>query len=497
MKTMSLRARIIAAMVFVGVALIAAGFIVTTTTHGYLVHQVDARLDGADRSGRGQNVRDLGVRGPRDDPDGQGRPGRRDSIERLGDVYEGVITADGVLQPVFVPNLGGQLTVPQFDVVALQRAAASDRIVTLTSSAGDGVANDDTRYRVRAISGRDDVVYVTALSLDDVDRTLRRLIAMEIIATSIIMLALALVTWWVLRLGIRPVREMTHAAGRIAAGDLSERVPETSPSTEAGELSIALNQMLGRIETAFAASEQSQERLRRFVADASHELRTPVTTIRGYAELYRVGGLSEHDQLADAMARTEQEAQRMSRLIDDLLALAAFDQQRPLAMTSVDITRVVRDSASDAAVVQPTRTISVHGASSAMVTGNEDRLRQVLANVIGNALVHTPVVAALDITITETASDVVVAVRDHGPGMTSDVSHRITERFFRADASRSRAKGGSGLGLSIVDAAVAAHGGQLDVDSTPGVGTTVTITLPRSNVNAIPSDSINTDSMHG
>jgi two-component system, OmpR family, sensor kinase len=479
MKAMSLRARIIAAMVFVGVTLAAAGFIVTTTTHNYLVHQVDARLNGADRSGRGQNVRDLGARGRRDEPGEPGGPGRRDSIERLGDVYEGVITADGVLRPVFVPNLDGQLTAPQFDVVALQRAAASGRVVTLTSSAVDGSANDDTRYRVRAISGRDDV-YVTALSLNDVERTLRRLIAMEIIATSIIMVALALVTWWVLRLGIRPVREMTQAAGRIAAGDLSERVPETSPSTEAGELSIALNQMLGRIETAFAASEQSQERLRRFVADASHELRTPVTTIRGYAELYRVGGLSQHDQLADAMVRTEQEAQRMSRLIDDLLALAAFDQQRPMALTAVDIAQVVRDSASDAAVVQPTRPIVVLGATSAMVTGNEDRLRQVLANVIGNALVHTPVTAALDITITETAREVVVAVRDHGPGMTSDVAQRITERFFRADASRSRANGGSGLGLSIVDAAVAAHGGQLDIDSTPGIGTTVTMTLGRS-----------------
>jgi two-component system OmpR family sensor kinase len=300
----------------------------------------------------------------------------------------------------------------------------------------------------------------------------------EAIATAVILAALGLVTWWVLRLGIRPIKRMTDAASSIAGGDLSHRVPESASSTEAGQLGVALNQMLGRIEDAFDVRAQSEDRLRQFVADASHELRTPVTTIRGYAELFRSGGLGEPRELEEAMRRTEQEAIRMGRLVDDMLTLAKLDQDRPLETRSVDLAVLMSDAARDAAAVAPGRSIRTDIEGPVVVTGDEDRLRQVLANVVGNALVHTPLGSAIELHLRRDGACAVVDVVDHGPGMPPEIVARVTERFFRADPSRTRHRGGSGLGLSIADAAIDAHGGDIRVQSIAGVGTTVRITLP-------------------
>ena len=258
-----------------------------------------------------------------------------------------------------------------------------------------------------------------------------------------------------------------------------QRVPEAAPSSEAGQLGAALNHMLGRLDEAFDQQAASEDRLRRFVADASHELRTPVTTIRGYAELYRVGGLAERDELDEAMRRTEQEAVRMSRLVDDLINLAKLDEGRPLERREVDLTVLAADAARDAAAVDPGRPIT-HGPAiaRAVVLGDEDRLRQVIANIVGNALVHTPAGTAIDVRVDVVGSDARLAVTDHGPGMPPDVAAKVTQRFYRADPARVRHRGGSGLGLSIADAAVVAHGGTIAVDSAVGRGTTVTVALP-------------------
>jgi two-component system OmpR family sensor kinase len=331
--------------------------------------------------------------------------------------------------------------------------------------------------RVRA---GDDELHVTALPLTDVDNTISRLITVEVVATLLIVAVLAAVTWWVIRLGIRPIKRMTRTATAIAAGerDLSQRVPTMAPSTEAGQLGLALNHMLETLETAFAERTESQERLRRFVADASHELRTPVTTIRGYAELYRMGGLAAPGELDEAMRRTEQEAVRMARLVDDLLALAKFDEGRPLDRRPIDLTALVADAARDARAVDPERLITTELDGPIVVLGDEDRLRQVLANVVGNALVHTPPGAPIELATTTADGGARVRVTDHGPGMAPEVAARVTERFYRADRARARDRGGSGLGLAIADAAVIAHGGTITVDSVLGVGTTVTVMLP-------------------
>jgi two-component system OmpR family sensor kinase len=277
---------------------------------------------------------------------------------------------------------------------------------------------------------------------------------------------------------------MTKTAGAIAAGDLSERVPAEPQGTEAAELGDALNRMLTTIEGAFAERAASEARLRRFVADASHELRTPVTTIRGYAELYRHGGLSRPDDLDQAMRRTEQESVRMASLVDDLLLLARLDEGRPLDRETVDLGVLGIDAAADARAVAPDRTVTADVAEGVTVEGDEDRLRQVVGNLVGNALVHTPAGTPVSVTVRDGDGRAVVEVRDDGPGMPPDVAERAFERFSRADASRSRHAGGSGLGLAIVRAIIEAHQGEVTLESTPGSGTTVRVVLPRVPIGA-------------
>jgi two-component system OmpR family sensor kinase len=270
---------------------------------------------------------------------------------------------------------------------------------------------------------------------------------------------------------------MTRTAGAIAAGDLSQRVPEERPGTEAGDLGVALNGMLGRIEAAFDQQAASEARLRQFVADASHELRTPVATIRGYAELHRRGALERPQDLDDAMRRTEQEAIRMGSLVDDLLHLARLDQGRPLDRAPVDLVPVVHDAVRDAQAVHPDRPIRAVADGSVVVPGDRARLHQVVANLVGNALAHAPE-AAIEVRVRGERDVAVIEVVDDGPGMAEADAARAFERFYRADASRSRHQGGSGLGLSIVDATVRAHGGQVSLTSAPGAGTTVRVELP-------------------
>ncbi len=448
-------------MAVVVAALVLVAVTVTATTRSYLIDQIDDRLAAA----AGGPERDFGPH-----PPAPGDPG-----ERLGDLYEGVIGSDGELQTIFPSNPSGQeLAAPAIDPSQAADAASTGDPFT-TGAVGGG----DLRYRVRVRAG-DDELHVTALPLTDVDETISRLIMVELVATLLIVAVLGAVTWWVIRLGIRPIKQMTRTATAIAAGDrdLSQRVEAAAPSTEAGQLGLALNHMLETLETAFAERAESQERLRQFVADASHELRTPVTTIRGYAELYQMGGLGGPGELDEAMRRTEQEAVRMARLVDDLLALAKFDEGRPLDQQPIDLTALVADAARDARAVDPERAITTELDGPIVVLGDEDRLRQVLANVVGNALVHTPPGAPIELATMTTDGDARVTVTDHGPGMAPEVAARVTERFYRADRARARDRGGSGLGLSIADAAVIAHGGTIMVDSVLGVGTTVTVALP-------------------
>ncbi|MDQ2649052.1 MAG: HAMP domain-containing histidine kinase, partial [Actinomycetota bacterium] len=347
----------------------------------------------------------------------------------------------------------------------------SGRPVTVPAEHGDL----DYRALVRE-GGPPGGLTIVALPLDDVQESVRRLLAVELAAGVAVLGVLGLVSWWVVHLGVRPVRRMTEAASAIAAGDLSQRVPEGASGTEAAELGVALNQMLGRIETAFEERTDTEARLRRFLADASHELRTPVATIRGYAELYRIGALDDRAELSDAMRRTEQEALRMGDLIEDLLHLARADQGRPMERAPVDLAVLVADAARDAEATARDRSITSEVAPT-VVSGDEARLRQVIGNLVGNALVHAPG-SPIELRLTTDEGRAVLTVRDEGPGMSEDDARRAFERFYRADASRQRYSGGSGLGLAIVEATVRAHGGEVTLDTSPGNGTTVQVTLP-------------------
>ena len=279
------------------------------------------------------------------------------------------------------------------------------------------------------------------------------------------------------RIGLRPLVAIEHTAAAIGAGDLSKRVERAEPRTEIGRLGLALNAMLGQIEHAFRAREASEEKLRRFVADASHELRTPLAAVRAYAELFKRGASARPDDLERAMSGISRESERMSLLVEDLLLLARLDEGRPLERSPVDLREVVGEAVETARTVEPSRPISLE-AEPAVVLGDRDRLRQVLDNLLANVRAHTPPGSAVQVRVTRNAASAVIEVEDTGPGLGEQEVEQVFERFHRGDPSRSRSSGGVGLGLSIVAAVAEAHGGSASVDSVPGEGSTFRIKLP-------------------
>ncbi len=320
---------------------------------------------------------------------------------------------------------------------------------------------------------------VVAIPLTDVDQTLHHLFFVELLVAACVLGALAILAWWVVHLGLRPLQKMGETAGAIAAGDLSQRVEPADEYTEVGRLGLALNSMLGQIEEAFDERRASEARLRRFVADASHELRTPLTSIRGYAELFRRGANTRPDDLAKAMQRIEEAAARMGVLVEDLLLLARLDQGRPLEYDSVDLTRVAGAAVDDLRVTSPDRPVNFESNGAVVVQGDENRLRQVLANLLENARTHTPPSTPIEVSVGVAGDDAVIEVRDEGPGMSQEEAARAFERFWRADPSRARESGGAGLGLAIVSAITEAHGGRAELETAPGEGATFRIRLPR------------------
>ncbi len=460
---MSLRTRLLLGMVTVAIVLVVAAMVITRVTEQNLLEQVDKELTDV-------QLGDLFRRGPPGEPS-------------LSTFYVTGVTDDGEVVTLIAPTFGEDPPRPDLSEDVVDEHSDGDPF-TVGSDGSNGryrsvVLHFEQLGEAETTSGvplRGDVV--VSLPLDDVDAAVDRLIAVEIVATLAVLTVLGLVTYWVLRLGVRPLKTMTATATAIADGDLSHRVPDVAPGTEAGELGTALNRMLGRIQEAFSRRDQTEAQLRQFVGDASHELRTPVTTIRGYAELYRAGGLADPDELGEAMRRTELEAERMGRLVEDLLALARLDQDRPLDRSPVDLTAVAADAARDAKAVEPDRPVQAHADTPVTVVGDDARIRQVVANLVGNALVHTPRGTPIELRVGQGDGHGVLEVIDHGPGMAPDVAARVFERFYRADPSRSRHRGGSGLGLAIVDATVAAHGGSVSLHTVPGEGTTVRVELP-------------------
>jgi two-component system OmpR family sensor kinase len=341
-----------------------------------------------------------------------------------------------------------------------------------------------TEYRVRAsLDPGIGFMLIVAQPLDDVYSTLHRLLLIELLVTLAALGAIGVLGAWVVRVGLRPLDSIEHTAAGIAAGDLSKRVERAENRTEVGRLGLALNAMLGQIEAAFKAREASERRLRRFVADASHELRTPLAAVRAYAELFTRGAAERPDDLARSMKGIHRESERMSLLVEDLLLLARLDEGRPLEREPVDLASVVAEAVETARTLEPDRPIALE-AVPAVVTGDRDRLRQIVDNLLANVRAHTPEGAPVSVTVSRTNGTAEIAVADSGPGLRDEQSTQVFERFYRADSSRARSSGGVGLGLSIVTAVAEAHGGTVSADGAPGGGATFRIVLPLSGSNA-------------
>jgi two-component system OmpR family sensor kinase len=333
-------------------------------------------------------------------------------------------------------------------------------------------------YRVHTQAIPGDQTLVVAVPVADVHATLRRLLALEAAVTAAVLAGLTVLAWWVVKLGLRPLDHMEETAKAIADGDLTRRVGDDDPRTEVGRLGRSLNVMLGRIEEAFAQRQASEDRLRRFLADASHELRTPLTSIRGYAELFRRGADSRPDDLAKAMRRIEDEAARMGVMVEELLQLAHFDQGRALDLQPLDLTPLASDAVDDARAANPDRTIELVVDGAVPVEADSARVRQVLVNLIGNAVRHTPSDASVSVRTAIEGGWAVLEVADTGEGLAPGDEARVFDAFYRGDPARQRDTGGSGLGLAIVAAIAVAHDGTVAVSSVPGGGATFTVRLP-------------------
>jgi two-component system, OmpR family, sensor kinase len=475
-----LQVKLIAAvLVLVTVALALIGLASVAALDGYLVGRLDDQLQLV--------ARGSAAAGP---PEFDGRgPGHRGPPSPYLVQYR---LADGRLDEQDENPLEQGRPPPRVPDDPAWFEANAGETTTVPAAGGGG------RWRVAVAPRRDGSggSVVVAASLDGIDATIRQLRLIDLGVSLIVLAALAGVGAAIVRASLRPLVEIEQTARAIAAGDLTRRVPERDPGTEVGRLGRALNTMLAQIESAFgarAASEasarRSEDRMRRFVADASHELRTPLTTIRGFAELYRQGATRDPAELDRLMRRIEDQAARMGLLVEDLLLLARLDTERPLDRQPVDLLALAAEAVNDARAVAPDRRIElVLGGDNGdhdgvlVVLGDDRRLRQVLANLVNNALTHTPAGSPIEVRVGTSTLDgrpgAAFEVVDHGPGLAPEQVERVFERFYRADPARSPADGGSGLGLSIVAALVAVHGGTVAVDSVPGRGARFRVVLP-------------------
>jgi two-component system, OmpR family, sensor kinase len=468
LRSLSLRARLVIGLIVLSaVGLVAAGTVTYTSVRSFLFDRTDQSLQdssfGAQRAligpgCGGQSRRPLPGTSP-------------------GDFVQLRTAAGEVICSLQIADFSGSAVSPPAlpaDIATPPDGDDPERASYFTVDARDGGG----RYRVRAATALGtNATVVVATSLRDVEATLNRLLLIEVLVTGAVLVALGALALWVVRLGLRPLTAIGGTAAAIAAGDLSRRVERAEPRTEVGRLGLALNAMLGKIESAFEAQAASERKLRRFVADASHELRTPLAAVRAYAELFERGADRRPDDLARSMEGIERESERMSSLVDDLLLLARLDEGRPLAQEQVELEEVVREAVETARTVEPDRPIELE-AAHATVVGDRERLRQIVDNLLANTREHTPAGTPVHVRLATSNGRAVVEVEDSGPGLSPKDEERIFERFYRADESRSRASGGVGLGLAIVAAVAEAHCGSVTARSEPARGAAFAITLP-------------------
>ncbi|MFF5263532.1 sensor histidine kinase [Actinomadura viridis] len=444
----TLNTRLLAGLVAVTLSgLLIMGLVSAVVLRGYLMHRVDEQL----RATRDRAVTRL-VR--------PGLPG--ESVAPAQFVVLNVSRSGGVRV------LGGPDPAPGPAVAEIQRLGPS------------GLARHSATLEPFSLAGlravarptRNGGTVVVASPLDEIRSAVRNLVLAEIATTTLLLAVLLLLGRWLIGRGLLPLDRMAATAQAIATGgDLRARMPDPGPRSETSRLAAAINVMLDRIEQAFWARSRSEARVREFAADASHELRTPLTTIQGYAELYRHGALGP-DELPEAMRRIEEEATRMSRLVADLLELARLDREASLKPAPADLAALARDAVADATAADPGRPFTLDAPATLPAVVDESRVRQVLANLLANVRAHTPAGTGATVRLTRAPDAAVIEVIDEGPGMSPEDAARAFERFHRSE------DGGTGLGLPIVAAIAAAHGGHARLLSAPGAGTTVRVTLP-------------------
>jgi two-component system, OmpR family, sensor kinase len=465
---LSLRARLVLGVIALAALGLAVADVATyASLRSFLIQRTDQSLAAARADdGHGHGMSDDAC-GHGDRPPPGSRPG---DLIQVRSLYGTVLCSNQT-----TPVDGSALSPPKLPAtIAAPSSSDPDGARYFTTTAEDGGG----RYRVRvSVEPGSSTMLVAATPLTDVDATLSRLLWIELLVTAGVLVALAALGLWVVRLGLRPLDEIGATAAAIGAGDLSRRVERAEPRTEVGRLGLALNGMLAQIESAFAARAESERKLRRFVADASHELRTPLAAVRAYAELFTRGADRRPADLARSMEGIARESERMSLLVNDLLLLARLDEGRPLRRELVELDEVVEEAVETALAVEPERPIRLQRAR-ARVVGDRERLRQIVDNLLGNVRAHTPAGSPVRVRVGSENGTAVVEVEDSGPGLTTGETERVFERFYRADRSRSRGSGGAGLGLSIVSAVVEALGGSVAARSEPGSGATFRITLP-------------------
>jgi two-component system OmpR family sensor kinase len=478
--TVSLRARLLAAsLALVALGLLAADVATYSALRSFLYGRVDAQLEGA----RVSVERALFQRGIF----------AQAALSQLGTVVPGVfVQVRDARGATLVTVLGRPHDAPEESPDLPDRPLPTRRTLTLPA-AQEGGPSYRTRISTLDGLGGGDGVLIVALPLTETKATLNRLVVIEVLVTAGVLVAAAAAGLWLVRLGLRPLEDIEGTAAQITAGDMSRRVSNDDDRTEVGRVGKALNVMLDRIDVAFderrASEEQaraSEKRMRRFVADASHELRTPVAAVRAYAELYRLGADERPEDLARLLSRIEHEAERMGVLVDDLLLLTRLDEGRPLERVTVDLGAIASEAVAAARAVDPERPIELGVVGSVEVTGDPGRLRQVVDNLLANVRSHTPprTPARVVVSADGETGEAVLEVADRGPGVDPDDAPHVFERFYRADPSRARAQNverdvnGAGLGLAIVAAIAEAHGGRAEMANRDGGGAVVRVRVP-------------------
>jgi two-component system OmpR family sensor kinase len=466
----SLRARLLAAVAVVAlIALLVADFATYAALRSFLVDRIDSSLDSANQpltnlvlgqiSGRQQFGGDASDQAAL----AAAAPGAYVEIRLEGNTWSGSTRGDYATS---VPELPKKLEL---------KGRGDVRYMTVDAKGG----GSDFRVRAEAMPGGGTLL--VALPLDEAKRTLHQLFLIELVVTGAALVAALILGLWLVRIGLKPLRDIEATASNIAGGDLSLRVPQDD-RTEVGRLGSSLNIMLRHIEDAFSRRAQSEEQLRQFVADASHELRTPVSAVSAYAELFERGANQRPEDLQRVMRGIRVETARMTTLIDDLLLLARLDEGRPIRQDRVELLTVLEDAVDTALAVGPEWPVTLDAGEPVTVIGDSMALRQVIDNLLANVRTHTPSGTPATVsTRIETAGarrEVVVEVADSGPGLPPEDAERVFERFYRVDTSRSRARGGTGLGLAVVAALVAVHDGRVEVAETPGGGATFRVRLP-------------------